>query len=60
MLNLMVLAQRLAMMYSFFGTCKALGVNPLTWLHRVLEIMPTAKMSDLDGLLPGNLDLEEG
>ena len=53
-------AQRLAMMYSFFGTCKALGVNPLTWLHRVLEIMPTANMSDLDSLLPGNLNLEEG
>ena len=48
-------AQRLAMMYSFFGTCKALQVNPLAWLSRVLKIMPTANMSDLDSLLPGNL-----
>ena len=52
--------QRLAMMYSFFGTCKAVQVNPLAWLRRVLEIMQTANMSDLDSLLPGNLDLEKG
>lgn len=53
-------AQRLAMMYSFFGTCKALNVNPLKWLQRVLEVLPSTKMSDLENLLPGKLNLEEG
>ena len=34
-------AERVAMMYSFFGTCKKNDVNPYQWLRRVLEIIPT-------------------
>lgn len=52
-------AQRLAMMYSLMGSCKAAGVNPLRWLHKVLEVMPTTKVTALEGLLPGNLVLGE-
>lgn len=52
-------AQRLAMMYSFLGTCKAQGVNPYLWLKKVLEVIPDTKLSELVNLLPGKLDLTE-
>ena len=51
-------AQRLAMLYSLFGTCKALGVNPHRWLKRVLQLIPETKMSELGKLLPGKLKLD--
>lgn len=51
-------AQRLAIMYSLLGTCKAKGVNPLKWLAKVLDLLPTAKVNDLEKLLPGNLKLD--
>jgi hypothetical protein len=48
-------AERAAMFYSFFGTCKKNNVNPFDWLKRVLEDIPTYKVSKLHELLPQNL-----
>jgi transposase len=50
-------AERAAMMYSFFGTCKKNDVNPYQWLKKVLEIIPTYKVRRLTDLLPQNLEL---
>ena len=50
-------AERAAMMYSFFGTCKKNEVNPYQWLKKVLEIIPTYKVNRLTDLLPQNLEL---
>jgi transposase len=50
-------AERAAMFYSFFGTCKANGINPYQWLKRVLEIIPEHKVNRLFELLPQNLEL---
>ena len=36
-------AERAAMFYSFFGTCKANGVNTYMWLKQVLEVFPNIK-----------------
>ncbi len=47
-------AQRAAMMYSFFATCKLNDVNPYTWLKDVLDKIPTTKVNNLDHLLPSN------
>jgi transposase len=47
-------AQRSAMMYSFFGTCKVNNVNPYIWLKDVLERLPECKQSELENLLPQN------
>lgn len=46
-------AQRIAMMYSFFATCKAKQVNPYDWLKTTLEKIPSTKLSELDQLIPG-------
>lgn len=48
-------AQRIAMMYSFFGTCKLNNIEPLAWLTNVLNLIPDCKVSQLDSLLPQNL-----
>ena len=45
-------AQRIAMMYSFFGSCAANNVNPSEWLQSVLEKINDTKMNNLDNLLP--------
>lgn len=45
-------AQRIAMMYSFFGTCKARGINPNNWLNTTLEKIPTIKIQDIEILIP--------
>lgn len=45
-------AQRIAMIYSLLGTCKANGVDPLKWLTHVLEQIPNRTVNDLDDLLP--------
>ena len=45
------------MLYSFLGTCKVQGVNPYQWLKRVLEVIPETKLSELDKLLSGRLEL---
>jgi transposase len=50
-------AERAAMMYSFFATCKKNDVNPYQWLRKVLEIIPGHKVNRLTELLPQNLEL---
>ena len=46
-------AQRAAMIYSFMGTCKQIGINPQDWLEDVLQRIPYLKRSDdLSVLLP--------
>lgn len=50
-------AERAAMFYSFFGTCKKNDVNPFEWLKKVLEAIPEYKVSKLHELLPQNLNL---
>jgi transposase len=50
-------AERAAMFYSFFGTCKKNDVNPYEWLKKVLEVIPEYKVSKLHELLPQNLEL---
>lgn len=50
-------AERAAMFYSFFGTCKKNDVNPFDWLKKVLEVIPEHKVNKLDELLPLNLEL---
>lgn len=47
-------AQRAAMFYSFFGTCKKHNINPFDWLKDVLERIPMHKANKLDELLPQN------
>ena len=50
-------AERAAMFYSFFGTCKKNDINPFDWLKKVLEVIPEHKVNRLDELLPQNLEL---
>lgn len=50
-------AERAAMFYSFFGTCKKNNVNPFEWLKKVLEVIPEHKVNKLHELLPQNLEL---
>ena len=50
-------AERAAMFYSFFGTCKKNDVNPFTWLKQVLEAIPEHKANRLEELLPQNIKL---
>lgn len=47
-------AKRAAMMYSFFGTCKANDVNPRQWLSDVLNRINDHSMLQLEELLPKN------
>jgi hypothetical protein len=51
-------ARRAAMFYSFFGTCKLNGVNPLRRLKKVLEIIPDYPVNRIADLLPQNLNLQ--
>lgn len=51
-------AQRTAMFYSFFGTCKLNGVNPEKWLVKVLSQIADHKVNKLYELFPQNLDLD--
>jgi len=46
-------AQRAAMMYSFFATCKSHDINPIEWLTNTLNLIPDTKISNLHTLLPG-------
>ena len=46
-------AQGIAIFYTFFGTCKARGVNPYDWLKSTLEQIKSTKLSELDRLMPG-------
>lgn len=45
-------AQRIAMMYSFLGSCAANGINPTEWMNETLENISDTKLSDLESLLP--------
>jgi len=47
-------AQRAAMFYSFFGTCRRHGINPYHWLKDVLKRIPEHKANKLQELLPQN------
>ena len=45
-------AQRIAKIYSFFGTCSIHGINPYQWLKETLENIKDTKLSQLETLLP--------
>ncbi len=45
-------AQRAAMVYSLFATCRMHGINPYTWLKDVLQHMHQYKASEVFFLLP--------
>jgi transposase len=45
-------AQRAAMIYSFMGTCKKNGIEPLEWLTDVLSRINECKINQLAHLLP--------
>ncbi len=45
-------AQRIAMMYSFFGSCKLNGVEPYAWLKHTLENILDCNIQKLKELLP--------
>ena len=45
-------AQKAAMMYSFFGTCKLNEIEPYQWLLDTLTKIPDTKTADLHLLLP--------
>jgi transposase len=47
-------AQNIAMMYSFFATCKEHNVNPYDWLKDILEKFQDMKITELEELLPWN------
>ena len=47
-------AQNTAMLYSFFGSCKANNVNPREWLQYVLENILEWNIQELELLLPNN------
>lgn len=45
-------ARRLAIVYSFFATCKLNALDPLKWLHAVLQRLPDHHVNKLHELLP--------
>ena len=47
-------AQRIAMFYSFFGTCAKNGVDPRGWLKKVLERINDHPINKIKKLLPTN------
>lgn len=49
-------AQRIAMIYSLLGTCKANGVDPLQWLTYVFNELPSRTVTNLDDLMPQNFN----
>lgn len=52
-------AQRIAIMYSFFATCKARNVNPHEWLKQTLDRIPDHPINRLDELLPTKIVMAE-
>jgi transposase len=48
-------AQRAAIMYSFFATCKINNIEPFDWLTKVLRRIPDQSIQQLEELLPQNL-----
>ena len=47
-------AERAAMMYSFFATCKTMEVNPWEWMRDVLQRLENHPQKRISELLPGN------
>ena len=47
-------AQRAAMIYSFFGTCKLHNINPFEWLKYVLQNINEYPINRIQELLPHN------
>ncbi len=47
-------AQRAAMIYSLFATCRLHSINPYNWLKDVLERTPSYDVKNLAELLPQN------
>ncbi len=47
-------AQKAAILYSFFATCKINSIDPYSWLKDVLEKIQEYKANRLDELLPNN------
>ena len=47
-------AERTAIIYSLFGTCKLHNINPHDWLLDVLQKLPERKANNIDDLLPQN------
>lgn len=45
-------AQKAAMMYSFFGTCKLNAIEPYQWLKETLDKIPECNITKLQQLLP--------
>jgi|SRR5690606_28632506 len=50
-------AKRSAMFYTFTGTCKLNGVEPMAWLTEVLGRISDHKVNRLYELFPQNLEL---
>ena len=46
-------AKRIAMMYSFFASCKANNIDPLEWLKQTLDVIREHPADRLEELLPG-------
>lgn len=53
-------AQRAAMMYSFFASCKANDINPREWLHDVLIRIGKHPVNRLEELLPVQWAVKKG
>jgi len=49
-------AQRVAMIYSFFATCKKLYGNLYAWLKHTLQHINTIKYKNLTGIYPHNFN----
>jgi transposase len=49
-------AERSAMLYSLFATCKLHNVNPIQWLTYVFENINDHKINAIDQLLPQNYE----
>ena len=50
-------AQRSAMFYTFMGTCKMNGVDPLKWMTFVLDNIADHKVNRLWELFPQNVEV---
>ncbi len=50
-------AQRAAMFYTFFATCKLNNVNPEKWLNKVLDVIADHPSNKLQDLFPGVLEV---
>ena len=47
-------AKRIAMMYSFFASCKTMDINPWEWLRDILQRLESYPQKRIQELLPGN------